>query len=103
MKAITKGLSLKLFVLFACLCSGIAAMAQDGGSTTQSSTSVSHSSSGPVPADPSTMWYMNPIVWVAGGVILLIIIIMAARSGKNTVSNSEVSRTTTTSTTIRED
>jgi hypothetical protein len=35
--------------------------------------------------------------------VVLLIIVMAARSGKGNVSNTEVSRTTTTSTTIKED
>ncbi len=99
MKNTIQGISLKLFVLFACLCSGYNSIAQDGTTSQTSSTHTSTSTA----TTPDTMWYSNPIVWVIAGVVLLVIIIAAVASNSKKVSNSEVSRTTTTTTTIKED
>ena len=103
MRSAIQGARIKLFVLVACLFSSLYSMAQDNaGTTSQTSSTATHSESTTAAPD-MTMWYMNPVVWVIGGLLLIIIIVAITRSGKKTVSDSEVSRTTTVRTQVKED
>lgn len=101
MKTTIQNATLKLFSLIMLLTAGFDVLAQEATGSSETTTKSYHSSSSVSTAPDPGAWYMNPIVWVIGGVVLLLIIIMAVRGG-NTSSNT-VSRTTTTTTTLRED
>ena len=94
-----KSLGTKLFFLSFCILSGVYAIAQEGGTATQ--TTESHSSSSSVVPETGAMWYTNPIVWVVGGLVFVLILV-ALLSKRGNVSATEVTRKTTTTTEIKD-
>ena len=109
MKRTIKNVAPKISLLFFGLLSGMYAFAQDASTTqSESNTTVSHTQSTTQVPD-AAMWYTNPIVWVIGAAVLLIVIILAVRSGGGSSSSTTttrdggISRTSTSTTTVRED
>ncbi len=100
MKNALKNIRYKLPMLQLMLLTGICAFAQDSAST-QSSSSVTHSSVATA-TDNTAMWYMNPWVWAGGGVLLILILVAVFRGNSNN-NRSEVTRTTRTTTEIKND
>ena len=99
MKNAIKSIHYKLVFLSFCMIAGIAAFAQDPATTASSNTSSSNTTTSvTTPAIPAN-WYMNPWVWLAGGVVLVLILFAIFRSGN---SKREVTRTVTTSTEIND-
>ena len=88
----------KISMLSLLLLSRIGAFAQDSSASANSTTTVTHSTTGP---DTTQMWYTAPWVWIVGAVVLLLIIV-AAVSGSNK-RRTEVTRTTKTTTEVKND
>ena len=101
MKTVLKSFRYKLPMLQLILLSGVYAFAQDSSASTSSNTTVSHTSTATVP-NSDAMWYMAPWVWVVGGIVL-ILILYAIFKGNSSNNRSEVTRTTKTTTEIKND
>ncbi len=101
MKNLLKNLRYKLPMLQLMLLSGIYAFAQDSGATTSTHTATSQSSSSTGP-DNAAMWYSAPWVWAVGAVVL-ILIVYAIFKGSNNNNRTEVTRTTKTTTEVKND
>jgi hypothetical protein len=99
MKNVINNFRYKLASLFLCMIAGTVVFAQDASSS--SNTTTSNTSTTVTTPDVPANWYMNPWVWVAGGVVLIIILFAIFRGGGKT--KREVTRTVTTTTEINSD
>lgn len=88
MKKIATPANFKTFVSFLMLCC-IQAMVW-----AQDSTSTSTSTSKTTTTTTTSTWYMQPWIWVVGGVLLLLIIIALMRGSSSTTEKTTVIRNT---------
>lgn len=76
----------KCWMVLALCCMQLLAIAQDGTANTTTTTSPAGTTT------TTTTWYLQPWVWVVGGILLLVILIALFRGGSS--KDREVTRTT---------
>ena len=77
----------KIFFTFLFLCISFMGFAQDSMTATTTTNSTATSS--------QTVWYMQPLAWVIGGVVLLLILIALFRNNSSTSDRVTVTKTVT--------
>jgi hypothetical protein len=80
----------KIFFSMAFLFVSVISFAQD--STVKATTTTNTTAS-----STETMWYMNPIAWVVGGIVLLVLLIALFRNNSSSTSSDRVTVTKTVS------